>query len=272
VKPVAFEYERPRDLASAVTLLAQCGGKAKVMAGGQSLGPMLNLRLAQPEIVVDIRGLAELHEVSDAGASLTLGSCVTHASIEDGKIPDVTRGLMREVAAHIAYRAVRNRGTLGGSLCHADPAADWVSVLTLLSAVAIIEGPRGRREVDAELFMTGAFSTVLEDDEILVAVRVPKLSSRARWGHYKFCRKPGEFAESIGGIVVDRERNVDRAVIGATHGAPHVIGNARFISDTFDSERVDAAIDAAGLGDDPYERQIHRTALKRAAARLAACR
>jgi carbon-monoxide dehydrogenase medium subunit len=272
VKPVAFDYERPRDLAAAVALLAECAGKAKVIAGGQSLGPMLNLRLAQPEILIDVRRLPELHEVSNAGASLTLGSCVTHAAIEDGKVPDGTRGLMREVAAHIAYRAVRNRGTVGGSLCHADPAADWVSVLTLLSAVAIIEGPRGRREVDAERLMTGAFSTVLEDDEILVTIRVPKLSSHARWGHYKFCRKPGEFAESIGGIVVDRERSIDRAVIGATHGAPHVIGDARFISDKFDSERVDAAIDAAGLGDDPYERQIHRTALKRAAARLAASR
>ena len=272
MKPVAFDYERPRDLTSAVALLAEGGGKAKVIAGGQSLGPMLNLRLAQPDVVVDVRRLPELHEVSDGGASLVLGSCVTHAAIEDGKVPDATRGLMREVAAHIAYRAVRNRGTIGGSLCHADPAADWVSVLTLLSAVAIIEGPRGRREVDAERFMTGAFSTVLEDDEILVAVRVPKLSAGARWGHYKFCRKPGEFSESIGGIVVDRDRSVERAVIGATHGAPHVIGEARFVCDGFDSGRVDAAIDAAGLGDDPYERQIHRIALKRAAARLAAWR
>jgi carbon-monoxide dehydrogenase medium subunit len=175
---------------------------------------------------------------------------------------------MREVAAHIAYRAVRNRGTIGGSLCHADPAADWVSVLTLLSAVALIEGPAGRREVNVQGFVTGAFSTVLGESEILVGVRIPKLSARARWGHYKFCRKPGEFAEALGGVLMDQERNVCRAVIGATNSAPHVIENAQFVADHFDSERVFAAIDAAGLGDEPYERQLHHTALKRAASRL----
>ena len=126
--------------------------------------------------MIDVRGIDELHAVSDANGSVVLGSCITHAAIEDGKVPDVTRGLMREVAANIAYRAVRNRGTIGGSLCHADPAADWVSVLTLLSAVALIEGPGGRREVDLEHFVTGAFSTVLAENEILVALRIPKLS------------------------------------------------------------------------------------------------
>lgn len=270
MKPVAFDYEAPSDLAAALKLLAGSDGTAKVMAGGQSLGPMLNLRLAQPRLVIDVRSIRELHQVAETDGSIVLGSCTPHAAIEDGKVPDATRGLMREVAAHIAYRAVRNRGTIGGSICHADPAADWVSVLTLLSAVALIEGPEGRREVQLERFMTGAFSTVLAENEILVALRVPRLSARARWGHYKFCRKPGEFAEAIGAVLVDPERDVCRAVIGATHGAPHVIENAHFVADHFDSERVFAAIDAAGLGDEPYERQIHHVALKRAASRLTA--
>lgn len=270
MKPVAFDYERPDDLAAAVKLLAGNNGTAKVMAGGQSLGPMLNLRLAQPQLVIDVRGIRELHQVSADDGSVVLGSCITHAAIEDGKVPEVTRGLMREVAANIAYRAVRNRGTIGGSLCHADPAADWVSVLPLLSAVALIEGPEGRREVEAERFMTGPFSTVLAENEILVALRIPRLSARARWGHYKFCRKPGEFAEAIGAVLVDPDRDLCRAVIGATHGAPHVIEAAYFLADGFDSERALAAIDAAGLTDDPYERQIHHTALKRAALRLPA--
>ena len=268
MKPVAFDYEKPGDLAAAVKLLASSDGTAKIMAGGQSLGPMLNLRLAQPQLVIDVRGLNELNQVTESNGSVVLGSCVTHAAIEDGKVPDVTRGLMREVAAHIAYRAVRNRGTIGGSLCHADPAADWVSVLTLLSAVAVIEGPAGRREVEAERFVTGPFSTVLSENEILVGLRIQKFSARARWGHYKFCRKPGEFAEAIGGVVVDPDRDICRAVIGATNSAPHVIEKASFIAERFDSERVFAAIDAAGLGEDAYERQIHHTALKRAAMRL----
>jgi carbon-monoxide dehydrogenase medium subunit len=268
MKPVAFDYEAPADLAAAIRLLAASEGSAKVVAGGQSLGPMLNLRLAQPALLVDVRRIPELREVSETGGSVVLGSCVTHAAIEDGKVPDCTRGLMRAVAADIAYRAVRNRGTIGGSLCHADPAADWVSALTLLGAVAVIEGPGGRREVEVERFVTGAFSTALTESEVLVGLRIPRLSARARWGHYKFCRKPGEFAEAIGAVLVDPERGICRALIGATHGAPHVIEDARFIAESFDSERAYAEIDAAGVAGDPYERQVHHAALKRASSRL----
>jgi carbon-monoxide dehydrogenase medium subunit len=206
-----------------------------------------------------------VHETAD---EVVLGSCVTHAAIEDGKVPDATRGLMREVAANIAYRAVRTRGTIGGSLCHADPAADWPNVLPLLSAVAIVASPEGRREVPVEQLMTGAFSTALEENEILLAIRIPRLSPRARWGHYKFCRKPGEFAEAMGAVLIDDERGICRAVVGAMHGAPHLIDDARFLVDAFDSARALAAIDEAGLGDDAYERQIHWVALKRAAMRV----
>ena len=269
MKPVAFDYEKPRDLAGAIRLLAGSGGSGKVIAGGQSLGPMLNLRLAQPNLLVDITGVDELHQATASDGAIVLGSCITHAAIEDGRVPEATRGLMRAIAADIAYRAVRNRGTIGGSLCHADPAADWVSVLALVEAVAVIEGPAGRREVHVERFMTGAFTTVLAENEILVALRIPKLSSGARWGHYKFCRKPGEFAEAIGAVLHDPERGVSRAVIGATHGAPYTIGRADFIAGRFDSAQVLAAIDAAGIAQ-PYERQIQHTAMKRAAARLTA--
>jgi aerobic carbon-monoxide dehydrogenase medium subunit len=272
MKPVAFDYERPRELVSAITLLRDAGGAGKVMAGAQSLGPMLNLRLAQPQLIVDVRGVPELQEVQESADAVFLGSCVTHAAIEDGRVPDPSRGLMREVAANIAYRAVRNRGTIGGSLCHADPAADWPNVLPVLAAVAVIRSSTGPREVPIEHFMTGAFSTVLSEDEILAGIRIPKLSPRARWGHYKFCRKPGEFAEAMGAVVVDPERNVCRAVIGAIHGAPCVIEDAWFLTDGFDSERAFAAIDAAGIGDDAYERQIHHTALKRAASRARSLR
>jgi carbon-monoxide dehydrogenase medium subunit len=272
MKPVAFEYERPGELASAIGLLARSDGGAKVMAGAQSLGPMLNLRLAQPRLVVDIRGIPELLDVSDTGDAVFFGSCVTHAAIEDGRVPDPSRGLMREVAANIAYRAVRNRGTIGGSLCHADPSADWPNVLPVLGAIAVIASANGRREVPVEAFMTGAFSTVLEDDEVLLGIRVPKLSDSARWGHYKFCRKPGEFAEAMAALVVDRERNVCRAVIGATDGVPHVIQDAWFLADGLDTRRALAEVDAAGVKDDPYERQIHFAALKRAAVQALSLR
>ena len=268
MKPVAFDYEKPRDLSAALRLLAAASGSAKLIAGGQSLGPMLNMRLAQPQLVIDVRGIDELQQVTDSGGSVIFGSCVTHAAIEDGQVPDITHGLMREVAAHIAYRAVRNRGTIGGSVCHADPAADWVSVLTLLSAVAIIEGVGGRREVPVERFISGAFTTDLGEGEILVGLRIAKLSQRARWGHYKFCRKPGEFAESIGAMLDDPGRSVCRAVIGATGSAPHVIEDARFLTGSFDSDKAMAVSDAAGLGHDPDDRQLHHTALKRASSSM----
>jgi carbon-monoxide dehydrogenase medium subunit len=269
MKPAPFDYEAPRDVAGALRLLREGAGHAKIIAGGQSLGPMLNMRLAQPSLLVDVRRIPELAATSEVNGSLVFGSCITHAAIEDGKVPDATQGLMRDVAAHIAYRAVRNRGTLGGSVCHADSAADWVNTLTLLGASAVIEGPDGRREVPLEKFIVGTFATTLAESEMLVGVKVPKLSAGARWGHYKFCRKPGEFAEAIGGVLSDPERRVCRAIVGARQGAPYVIANANFLVDRFDSDEALAAVEAAGLGDDAYERQIHYVALKRAAAQLA---
>lgn len=268
MKPVAFEYEKPRDMASAVKLLAASAGMGKVIAGGQSLGPMLNLRLAQPALLVDVRTIERLREVKLTDDALTLGACTTHAAVEDGLVPDVTRGLMRKVASDVAYRAVRNRGTLGGSLCHADPAADWLSTMMLLSAVVVIEGAQGTRELEVERFVIGAFASALADDEILVSIRIPKLSPAARWGYYKVCRKPGEFAEALAAVLVDPERERCRAVIGATHGAPHVIADAQAIVERFDEGAAHAAVADAGMDDAPYERQIHYTALKRAVASL----
>jgi carbon-monoxide dehydrogenase medium subunit len=266
MKPVAFEYARPRELPAALDLLSTSSGEAKVMAGAQSLGPMLNLRLAQPRLVVDVRALSDLQAVHETSEAVFLGSCTTHAAIEDGRVPDPTRGLMREVAANIAYRAVRNRGTIGGSLCHADPAADWPNVLPLLAAVAVVASPGQRRDVPLERFMIGAFSTALEQNEILLGIRVPRLSASARWGHYKFCRKPGEFAEAMGAVLIDEDRGICRAVVGAVHGAPHVIEDARFLVERFDATRAMDAVAAAGV-DNEYERQIHFVALKRAALR-----
>ena len=127
MKPARFAMERPRDLAAALAMIAGADGTTKIIAGGQSLGPMLNLRLIEPDRVIDISAVPELRRIDRADGALVIGACVTHADIEDGRVPDVANGMMARVAAGIAYRAVRNRGTIGGSLAHADPAADWVS-------------------------------------------------------------------------------------------------------------------------------------------------
>ena len=268
MKPAAFDYDRPTDLAAATTQIAQGDGMVKAMAGGQSLGAMLNLRLAQPQGVVDLRSIQELSNATETAEAVTLGACVTHARIEDRRVPDATRGLMPKVAADIAYRAIRNRGTIGGSLVHADPAADWVSTLSLLNATAIIGGPNGRREIRMEEFLLGAFETALGMDEILIAIRIEKFSANARWGYWKFCRKTGEFAEASGGVLIDPARKICRAVIGATNGKPYIIHDARGIADQFDAHRAMQAVEAAGMGEDAYERQMHFVALQRAAAAI----
>jgi len=264
VKAAAFEYTRPATVAEAWAQLAASGGMAKPMSGGQSFGPMLNLRLAQPESVIDLNAIAGFNGVRDEGKALVIGAGVTHAAIEDGRVADPTRGLLPHVAANIAYRAVRNRGTLGGSLAHADPAADWVNTMLLLDAVYLIDGPRGRREVASGDFMQAAVSTALADDEILSGVRIAKCGPGTKFGYYKFCRKVGEFAEAIGAVLQDPSRGVRRAIIGATAGAPHLVQDIAAVL-AGDSAAIAAEVRAAGC-DEPYEFQMHAVALKRAVA------
>ena len=255
MKAAAFEYVRPREILDAIKALASMPGDAKPLAGGQSLGPMLNLRLARPKLLVDVSRIHALKEIHDEGDAWRIGGGVTHAELEDRPLDECAP--LAQVARGIAYRAVRNRGTVGGSLAHADPAGDWPLALAALGATVFLTGPKGTREVQAADFTRSAFSTVLADDEIIELVRVPKLSSRASWGYYKFCRKAGEFAQAIGGALHDPERGVLRAVIGAVQGAPHVIADAR---------QCDPAAEAAKVCTNLYERRLHAVALRRAIA------
>jgi carbon-monoxide dehydrogenase medium subunit len=175
--------------------------------------------------------------------------------IEDGKVEDPTRGYLRHVAAGIAYRSVRNRGTLGGSLAHADPAADWPAALRALDAVAVIEGPQGEREVPLAEFQRGLMETALGGADVLKGVLVPRLSARARWSYRKLCRKVGEFAHSIAAVVVDPALGIDNLVVGAVGGKPVRL------SVTSNDEQLRAAL---GLEASSYEFQLHRTMVKRA--------
>ena len=273
MKPARFVMERPRDLAAALSMIADADSATKIMAGGQSLGPMLNLRLVEPDRVIDISGVPELRRIDRTDGSLVIGACVTHADIEDGRVPDVANGMMARVAGGIAYRAVRNRGTIGGSLAHADPAADWVSALSALGAEVEIASPaRNRRRVAIREFVLGALDVALAPDELVTAICVPSLPSSARWGYVKHCRKVGEFAEAIGAVVIDPERGSGRAVIGAVEAAPVVIGDARVLfggaigpsfAARFDASVAEALLASAGMSD-PVDRHIHVTVLRRA--------
>src|SRR5437762_5801639 len=159
MKPAAVDYARPRSLSQALELLARPNTDARVIAGGQSLVAMMNLRVASPGLLIDIARLPELTAATDEGDTVTLGACVTHAAIEDGRIADPSRGLMPRVAATLAYRAIRTRGTVGGSLALSDPAAEWPAVLSAMDAEVLVCGPDGRRSIRCAEFTTGVFET-----------------------------------------------------------------------------------------------------------------
>ena len=264
MKPAAFEYARPQTVAEAVAMLA---GRldAKILAGGQTLGPMLNLRLAQPGLLVDITRIPELAAVTEDAEAVTIGATVTHAAIEDGRIPDPTGGFLARVARGIGYRAVRTRGTIGGSLAHADPAADWLSCLTALGADVLIAGASGRRRLPLSNLVRGAMESDLEPDELITGIRVPKFSPRARFGFHKICRKAGEFADAIGVVVDDPERNYFRAVCGATSGRPLVM-EMRTDSGpkTLTIDQAQNLLKLAHFSGDDYDLKLHAVALQRA--------
>ena len=233
---------------------------------------MLNLRLAQPDLLVDITGIAELKRVEENSDAIVVGACVTHSDMEDARVPDVTHGALPAVARGIAYRAVRNRGTIGGSLAHADPSADWVASLAAIGADVLIRGPAGRRSLAIADFVTGVFEVALASGEMVEGVRIPRLSPTARWGYYKICRKTGELAQAIAAILHDPERAVFRAVIGATESKPVVFDDASSLFGVksaserpgdFDAGAADHALAVSGM-DDSLDRQIHVVALRRA--------
>jgi carbon-monoxide dehydrogenase medium subunit len=252
MKAAPFEFARPESLEQAIAMLVD--GAARVLAGGQSLGPMLNLRLARPTRLVQVNRLSELTGVAADGDTVTIGACVTHAAIADGLVPDIGGNVLASVANNIAYRAVRNRGTIGGSLCHADPAADWVTVLTALNATAVVRGRDGTRDIPVASFVTGAFRTALEPGEVLCAVRIPRLSFNARWGYVKVCRKPGDFAHAMAAVSLTAETR--RVVIGALGGKPLLLEG--------EAASVEGAAEALRPMLDPVPRQMQLVTLHRA--------
>jgi carbon-monoxide dehydrogenase medium subunit len=273
MKPVPFRYVRASSSEQALELLAK-RGFSKLIAGGQTLGPMMNLRLVQPEQVVDIGGVEELRYRAVEKGMLEIGAAVTHAEIEDGHAEDPTTALLVRVASGIAYRAVRNRGTLGGSLAHCDPAAEWPSTMLALNATLALRDANGsERDVPADEFMVGPLMTVLGEREMVVSVRIPALAPSARTGFYKFCRKQGEFAHALAVVVFDELAKVIRVVLGTPGSRPLLLDSvARKLGDRSRHLSANTLRDAAladiqlcGLSADEYERQLFATAVTRAA-------
>ena len=268
MKPAPFTYESAATVAEAVDKLAS-GSPPKILAGGQSLVPMLNLRLAPADALLDITRIPELRAIEETPAFVRYGALTTHAAFEDGIVPDCSNGLMRHAAGNIAYRAIRTRGTIGGAIALADPAADWVTVTIALEATLVLASAKEKRRVQAEKFVLGPYFTALGDDEFIEAVEVPRRASTERWGYSKVVVKTGEYAESMVVALLDRTNGRSRIVLGATDGAPILMTSAA--KALLDGVEETAA--RASIGDDlmssardfnAAKRILHTTAVLRA--------
>ena len=195
-----FEYRKAGSVAEAVQLLSE-HPEARLLAGGHSLIPLMRFRLAWPELLVDIGGIANLRGVSVSGDVITIGALTTHAEIAASPEVRQANGLLAEAAGGIGDPAVRNRGTIGGNLAHADPASDWATVLTALGGTAIIQGPAGGRAVAVADFVEDAFVTALAENEVITAVSVPTLAANQRAEYAKMAH-PASFYAVVGGAVV----------------------------------------------------------------------
>lgn len=208
MKPAAFDYLRPSSLEEALQQLAMGGESAKVIAGGQSLGPMLNMRLAAPAELIDLNDLTELAYIRDVGDALEVGALTRHYQLAESTQVQALCPLLAQAAKTIGHYAIRQRGTLGGSLAHADPAAQLPLVAVTLGARIAVVSRRGRREIPATEFFLSAMTTVLAADEIILSVRFPKAQAGEGTSFQLFNRRHGDFAivAVAAGVALQGER------------------------------------------------------------------
>ncbi|WP_316767992.1 FAD binding domain-containing protein [Streptomyces sasae] len=254
--PPAFEYARPASVDEAVRALADAGEEAKVLAGGQSLLPLLRLRLAFPELVVDVGRIPELRGVREDGAALAIGALTTHHDVIHDPLVRRYAGLLAAATATVADPAVRHRGTLGGSLAHADPAGDLPAVALALDAELVAVGPAGRRTIPAREFFLDYLQSALSPDELLVEVRIPKTEG---WGfHYeKFQRVAQAWAiVGVAALVRRADGHIAEARIGLTNmGSTPVRATAaeQALAGADGPEAVARAAEAAAEGTRPSQ-------------------
>ena len=194
MKASAFSYARATSVADALELLAAHGDRAKVLSGGQSLMPAMNLRLISPELIVDIGDLAELRGIAVNGTTLRIGALTRHVDLQ--RSPDVAAHapLLTEAIAHVAHPAIRNRGTIGGSLAHADPASELPACMVALNATVVVRGPKGERRIAAGDFFRGIYETALSPDDLLIAVELPVEPTNSAHFFHEFARRHGDYA------------------------------------------------------------------------------
>jgi aerobic carbon-monoxide dehydrogenase medium subunit len=281
--PSRFRYEAPTSLAEAIALLRDGGDYVKVLAGGQSLIPLMKLRFAAPELIVDINNVPGLaYHRTDPDGAFRIGALCRHADLEHSSQLAATQPTMAAVAPLIADPIVRNRGTLVGSLCHADPQGDWASVVLSLDGAVVAEGPAGRRAIRMADFVTGPFENVLLPDEVAVEAVIPPAQGRRAGGYLKLERRVGDFAtvgvavsvETAAGVVTKAGialTGVGGSTIAATEAAAALAGRP------LTAESIDQASSLAGAAAKPrtdhrgsaeYKRHMVETFVRRILSRV----
>jgi aerobic carbon-monoxide dehydrogenase medium subunit len=266
-----FDYACPTTLPEAVELLAAHDGDAKALAGGQSLVPMLAFRLAHPTLLVDLRKLADLRGIRISARGVTLGAMVRWRDIEDDERLDTAHPLLKAAIAHVAHYQIRNRGTVGGSIAHADPAAEMPGIAMTCDAEIAVVGKSGDRVIKAADFFQGALTTALTPDEIVVEVRLPPWPAGRRWGFQEFARRRGDFAMAAAAVFYDqdaggRARNAHVGAIGVGDRplrltAAEDVLNGRAIDEATIAQVEAAASAAVDPQDDIHASAAYRRAL-----------
>lgn len=279
MKPAAFVRHVPKTLDEALKILAQVAPQdGRVLAGGQSLVPIMAFRLAKPAHLVDINEVAGLDRIASEGMTLSIGACVRHAAFHKSVVDNPLGALLTEVARHIAHYPIRMRGTFCGSLAHADPASEWCLVAATLDATMVAKSTRGERLIAASDFFQGIMSTALDEDDLLAEVRIPLLASDAKFGFNEFNRRAGDFAMAAAlvsyrlqdGKIVDA-----RVGVGGAEPCPRRIAeaetalNGKTPSDAIFRTAAEAAANAVEPLEDhqttgEYRRDLVRAVVRRA--------
>ena len=272
MKAAAFAYARATSVVNALELLGAHGDRAKVLSGGQSLMPAMNLRLISPELIVDIGELAELRGIAVAGNVVRIGALTRHVDLL--KSPDIAAQapLLTEAIAHVAHPAIRNRGTIGGSLAHADPASELPACMVALNATIIVRGQAGERRVAAEDFFKGIYETDLSAQELLIAVELPAARKNSAHFFHEFARRHGDYA--IAGLaaqaIVERDVFTDLRLAFFAVGDRPVLAKAatKLVNVTVTPAVLAAASAALGEELDPQDDQQASAAMRRHLAKV----
>jgi aerobic carbon-monoxide dehydrogenase medium subunit len=285
MKPAPFRYHAPKSIEEAVETLGEVAPEdGRVLAGGQSLVPIMAFRLARPAHLVDINGVQALRRLAVEGDRLCIGACVRHAAFHKPVVEGPLGRLLSTVVRHIGHYPIRTRGTFCGSIAHADPASEWCLVATALGAEMVAQSTRARRTIAAQDFFRGIMTTALEEDELLTQVRLPILPTDARFGFYEFSRRAGDFALGMALVtfrVHEGRVSESRIAVGGIEAQPRRIPQAEQALAGHEPERAAfaAAAEAVAQAVDPledaitsaeYRRDLARTVTRRALERALA--